>query len=208
MRKIILVPHLLVFCAIGLLLGGCASTPAPRFYTLNAFSGPETAVAAQPLSQGPILGLGPIRFPDYLDRPGIVTRTGANTIKIAEFDLWAGSLKENFSLVLVDNLSRILQTDKIALFPFTGSIPVDIRVLLTLNRFEGNLGGEAVLEATWVVQGGQNKKDGVVQRSAITEPVDGSDYLSLVAAQSRAVAKLGREIAQAIQGLPAPAPPK
>jgi uncharacterized lipoprotein YmbA len=47
--------------------------------------------------------------------------------------------------------------------------------------------------------------EGFVQKSRITEPVSGSDYQAQVAAQSRAVDKLGREIAKAIQALPAAA---
>jgi hypothetical protein len=37
-------------------------------------------------------------------------------------------------------------------------------------------------------------------RSSIREPVTGTDYAALVAAQSQAVAKLSQEIAVAIQG--------
>ena len=37
-------------------------------------------------------------------------------------------------------------------------------------------------------------------RSSIREPVSGADYAALVAAQSRAIAKLSQEIAEAIQG--------
>ena len=65
-----------------------------------------------------------------------------------------------------------------------------------------------VLDATWVILEGPDKKEGVVQKSQITEPVSGSDYQALVAAQSRAVEKLGREIAKAIRSLPAPSSAK
>ncbi len=39
-----------------------------------------------------------------------------------------------------------------------------------------------------------------MHRTSIREPVSGGDYASLVAAQSRALAKLSQEIAEAIQG--------
>jgi len=209
MKKNSLVRLALIGVSLSLLLAwGCASSPASRFYTLSPLSGPVKAKADQPLSQGPTIGLGPIRFPDYLDRPGIVTRSGGNTIEIAEFDLWAGSLKDDFTRVLAENLSILLETDKMVLYPYIGVVPIDFRIGMNLNRFEGAPGGEVSLEATWLIQEGPDKKEGFIQKSRITIPVSGSDYPSLVAAQSRAVEKLGREIAKAIQALPAAASKK
>jgi uncharacterized lipoprotein YmbA len=204
MKKKSLVRSALICFSLSLLLGwGCASSPASRFYTLSSLSGPVKAKAEQPLSQGPTIGLGPIRFPDYLDRLGIVTRSSGNTIEIAEFDLWAGSLKEDFIRVLAENLSIILETDKMVLYPYIGAVPIDFRIGMNLNRFEGAPGGKVSLEAGWAILVGPDKKEGVIQKSQITEPVSGSDYQALVAAQSRAVERLGREIAKAIQALPA-----
>ena len=204
MKKKSLIRSVLIGVSLSLLLAwGCASSPASRFYTLSSLSGPVKAKTEQPLSQGPTIGLGPIRFPDYLDRPGIVIRSGGNTIEIAEFDLWAGSLKEDFIRVLAENLSILLETDKMVLYPYIGIVPTDFKIGINLNRFEGAPGGEVFLEAAWIVQAGPDKKEGFVQKSQITEPVSGSDYPSLVAAQSRAVEKLGREMAKAIQALPA-----
>jgi len=204
MKKKSLVRSALIGFSLSLLLGwGCASTPASRFYTLSSLSGPVKAKAEQPLSQGPTIGLGPIRFPDYLDRPGIVTRSGGNTIEIAEFDLWAGSLKDDFMRVLGENLSILLETDKMLFYPYIGVVPTDFRIGMNLIRFEGAPGDRVVLEATWIVLEGPDKKEGVVQKSQITEPVSGSDFQALVAAQSRAVEKLGREMAKAVQALPA-----
>ena len=46
------------------------------------------------------LGIGPIRFPAYLDREQIVTRTAQNRLDISENDRWAEPLEENFTRVL------------------------------------------------------------------------------------------------------------
>ncbi|MBI5583962.1 MAG: membrane integrity-associated transporter subunit PqiC [Deltaproteobacteria bacterium] len=200
---------ILICFSLGLLFcWGCASSPQARFYTLSSLSAPLKDQTGQPLGKGLTIGLGPIRFPDYLDRPGIVTRRSGNTIEIAEFDLWAGSLKDDFLRVLAENISILLETDKIVLYPYIGAIPIDFRIGMNLNRFEGTPGDQALLEATWAILEGPDKKDGVVRKSRITEPAPGSDYQSLVAAQSRAVERLGREIVQAIQALPAPAAAK
>lgn len=191
------------FLALFLLLaGGCASTPSSRFYTLGVLSAPVRDSAAQPLDRGLVLGIGPIRFPDYLERPGIVTRTNANRIDIAEFDLWAGSLKEDFTRVVAENLSVLLETEKIVLYPYTGSIATSFRVIINVDRFEGTQGKAAYLEATWIILEGPENKGGISKKTRLTEPVPGEDYHSLVAAQSRAVERLTREIAEAIRSLP------
>jgi uncharacterized lipoprotein YmbA len=186
-----------------LVLMGCASTTPPsRFYTLNSISSPEPQ-QGQSLTQGRTIGLGPIRFPDYLDRPGIVTRTGNNTLEIAEFDLWAGSLKEDFTRVLLQNLFILLETDKIILYPYSSTLPTNLRVLLSVTRFDGNLGDKVFLDAGWIILEGPDKKEGVSQMSRIVEPVNGPDYEALTAAQSRAVERLSREIAKALKANPA-----
>jgi uncharacterized lipoprotein YmbA len=61
--------------------------------------------------------------------------------------------------------------------------------------------GDAVwLEVRWSILRGPEKKLLKTNRSSIREPVSGADYADLVAAQSRALAKLSQEIAEVIQG--------
>jgi uncharacterized lipoprotein YmbA len=207
--------HLVLIClSLSLLLvWGCASSPPSRFYTLTALSGAADQDTGRPISAGASIGLGPIRFPDYLDRPGIVTRPGGGSaIEIADFDLWAGSFKEGVMNTLAQNLSVLLNTNKILVYPFLGVVKLDYRILLMVERFEGALGGEVTLVTRWVLYESLSeepeKKEGRTQRARIVEPVQGSDYAAMVAAQSRAVERLSREIAQAIQSLPAPAAAK
>jgi uncharacterized protein len=209
MEKKYAVPAILIVFSLSLLMiGGCASTPPARFYTLSALSSPEKAPEVQSLTQGRIIGLGPIRFPDYLDRRGIVTRTSSNTLNIAEFHLWAGSLKEDFTRVLLENFYLLMGNDKIVLYPFGPVIAPGLRVLLNVTRFDGDLGDKVFLDAGWIILEGPEKKEGISQISRITEPVNGSDYSSLAAAQSRAVERLSREIAKVLQALPAPSSAK
>ena len=89
----------------GLLLGleACTSTPS-RFYVLSSLSASET-IAATAATQGPVIGVGPITLPKYLDRPQIVTRAGSNQLALAEFDRWAEPLQDNVARVLAENLA-------------------------------------------------------------------------------------------------------
>jgi len=64
----------------------------------------------------------------------------------------------------------------------------------------GRLGDAVWLEVRWSIFGGPERKLLKTNRSSMREPVSGADYAALVAAQSRALAKLSQEIAEAIQG--------
>ena len=79
-------------------------------------------------------------------------------------------------------------------------MPIDYQVVVDIVRCDGRLGDAVWLEARWSILKSPEKKLLKMNRSSIREPVGGVDYIALVAAQSRAVAKLSQEIAEAIRG--------
>jgi hypothetical protein len=180
-------------------LSGCRSQ-SPRFYTLSPIPEDQVSSNRKSPARNAAIGIGPVKLADYLDQSLLVTRTGGNQAVKAEFDRWAGSLKDNFINVLADNLGVLLSTERIYLFPWRVSVPIDYQVVVDIVRCDGRLGDAAWLEARWSILGGPEKKLLKSNRSSISEPVSGSDYAALVAAQSRAVARLSQEIAEAIQG--------
>ncbi len=182
-------------------LGCTATSERARFYKLNSLPAPESITTTQGTGGGVAIGIGPVKFPDHLDRPEIVTRTSDNALQLAEFDRWAGSLEKDFSRILAENLSILLSTDYIFMFPFTQSAPIDYRVAVEVVRFDGELGKNAVLTARWNVMEGSSKELRFIRRSMITEPVDDNSYEAMVAALSRTVERLTGEIANAIKTL-------
>ena len=194
--------HRRALLALGICLlvsGGCATTEPSRFYTLSplAISGTETRAEAP--GHGITIGVGPIKLPEHLDRPQIVTRTSRNELDLAEFDRWAGSLADDFSRVLAENLSILLSTDRVSLYPWRKSVPIEYQVVVDVTRFDGKLGGNAWLIVRWTVFGGRKKKVLFMQKSSISEPSGAQGYEVMVAAQSRALGHLSREIAEAIK---------
>ncbi len=181
------------------LVGGCAGTPSPKFYTLSPMSDQvnqlEISTENRPLS----VAIAPIKFPDFLDRPQIVTRPSPNTLKMSESHRWGGSLSSNFSRVLGENLSTLLGTDRIFYPRQAKAFPIDYRLTLNVKAFEGEIGKEVVLDVDWVVIDQQHKKATIMQNTVISEPVQRSEYESFVAAQSRALAALSYRIASAIR---------
>ena len=67
--------------------------------------------------------------------------------------------------------------------------------------FDGYLGQKAMLDVRWFIVDTQKDKTYVSMQSAITEPVSSDDYASFVSAQSRALGKLSRVIADEINAL-------
>ena len=65
------------------------------------------------------LGIGPIKFPGYLDRQEIVVRSAQNRLMFLSTDRWAEPLQENFSRVLSENLALLLDTDLIIIYPWS-----------------------------------------------------------------------------------------
>ena len=187
---------ILVIAAI--FLGGCRSQ-SPRFYTLTPMQEDQVISKSKGLAQNAVIGIGPVKLADYLDQSMLVTRTSDNEAVKAQFDRWAGSLKDNFINVLSDNIGILLPTERIYLYPWRVSVPIDYQVILDIVRCDGRLGDAVWLEVRWSIIGGPEKKLLKTNRSSIREPVSGADYPALVAAQSRALAKLSQEIVEVIQ---------
>src|SRR5271157_1862130 len=85
------------------ILTGCARSPSSKFYQLNEVLNETSATHAVSPDLSQVIAIGPVRIPDYLDRPQIVIRSGKNELKLSEFDRWAGSLESDVSRVLVDD---------------------------------------------------------------------------------------------------------
>jgi uncharacterized protein len=190
---------MVVFTSTAIFFGGCVRSPSPSFYALTAIQDQVFSRRSSPVHHA-VIGIGPVKLAEYLDESQIVTRTSDNQLAKAEFNRWVGSFKDNFINVLADNLGSLLATDRIFLYPWRLSVPMDYQVTVDVVRCDGRLGDAAWLEARWSILQGPEKKLLKMQRSSIRMPVTGADYAALVAAQSRAVGQLSQEIAAAIQG--------
>ena len=184
-----------LFLALAVCLSACAGKSASsNFYVLSPL--PQSKLSG---SENKTIGVFPVAMPDYLDRPQIVTRVSENEIKLDEFSRWAEPLKENFYTVLVENLSTLLNSEKIIKTAQNLGVPVTLQVGVEVVQFDGTLGGDVVLIAKWGLFGEEGKKLLLAKRSSFKEPTGAATYEALVAAQSRAVAALSREVAEAIK---------
>jgi len=191
----------LLFGFVLLLVLGCTSSPPTRFYTLSSLQEGGGELRGSPSDQDLAIGVGPIKFPEYLDRTEIVTRSSSYKITLSGFDLWAGSLAEDFSRVLAENLSVLLSTESVIVYPQPGSGIARYRIIMDVIRFDGSLGGDVSLIARWSILEGKERKVVFARKSTIKEPSGAQGYEAMVVANSRALEKLSREIAEAIRTL-------
>ena len=174
-----------------LLLAGCSwSSPSANFYTLSALATP--AVSSSKLSVGVAL----TEFPDALDRPQIMLRTSENRLEIQELDRWAGPLGHQFLLALTENLVNLTGSQRIAPAPWEPGSAPDRRLSLAILQFDGVPGGTALLRVRWALADAEGKL--LLTRTSTLEEPAGGAIESLVAAQSRLVARLAEEIAEVL----------
>ncbi len=178
-----------------LFLTACGTTPPSHFYLLTPLAGNGDL---QQNAEPGIL-VGPVTLPDYLLRPQIVLRNSENEIIFEEFHRWAEPLQQSFSRVVAENLSLLLGTARVARYPGykTGDFPY--QVLIEVIRMDTGPGRQVSLAARWNVLDRKKKKALAIHKTTLVESVESREYRAVVAAQSRAISRLSREIARAIE---------
>ncbi len=182
-------------------LAGCwpAASPEAHFYQLSAIQAEKPAGLPRALH----LGIGPVHLPDTLERPQIVTRTGNNELLLAEYHRWGGSLREEVARVLTEDLGQLLPGAVLESYPWRHGNLLTHRVEVNVLRFDGVLGQEADLEAQWSIWSGHGEKLLLSRTTRLREPISTPDYPALVAAQSRLLGRLSREVAETLRQIAA-----
>ncbi len=184
--------------AVTVSLAACAGTPPSRFYTVNPM---VSMMAEKPSASAAKLlavSIAPVEIPDFLERPQIVTRNGQNVLILAEYDRWAGSLAENISAVLAENLAQFLGTDRVFVFPRMQAAKPDYSVVTRILRLDCVPGNQVLLKVQWTLVAGAERKDVATHVSTFSEKLADSRYETMVTAISRTLEQLSREISREI----------
>jgi len=185
--------HELILLTI--ILAGCGS-PKEYLYTLSS-STASGSTRALPTNALASIVVGPVTLPEVVDRPQIVVRVGPNQVALAEQHRWAASLKREIPRVIAENLAQLLGSGLVSSYEQEVGARADIQVLLDVKRFDATVGEAATIESFWTIRRASGQP--TTGRSVVREPIGGDGYDGLVAAHSRALAALSREIAEAIR---------
>jgi uncharacterized lipoprotein YmbA len=174
-----------------------ASRDSFRYYTLASSTDPPVKSASSLT-----VGLGPVALPGYLSEPSLMTRVDDTRVRYAEGDRWAEPLAKQFTRTLREDLSRALGGARIIDYAWYPSAPVEVAVAVNVLAFEVDTNGTATLTAGWSLRDPHSNQVGYEGQSEIVEPGKGTSDKeagdATVAALSRALAQLSREIAVAI----------
>ncbi len=177
-------------------LTGCigGSTPPAQFYLLEPIS--EGASSASGISTKPMIALGPVRIPRYIDRPQIVTASGKNAYQLNEFNRWAESLDDNISRVLAQNLSRLAPVDVVLANASNRARQAQLRVSVNILEFHVNPQGQAGLNAQWQIFHGE---DIIVNKQvSYRSPASTTDYPVMVQTLNDCLNRMSRELAASL----------
>lgn len=193
-----------------LVLSGCLSvgnSPTPRFYTLAAV-GQEQAAQKFNIAPDTIIGIGPVRTPEYLNRPQMVTRDKNKMLTFAQFDRWGEPLDSALARLISEDLTVMLSGANVKIFPWNLDIPVKYQVILDVVQLESELDKDMLFVAQWSVIDLKNRKMVFIKRSEFRKPINPHNYAGLAQALSAACAELSSEIAKELAALPPPQPEK
>ena len=187
-----------------LILSGCTRDSKPvQFYRLNADPGVAGSTMISVSANKPLIGLGPIRIPEYLNRPQIIVAITENQYRLSEDHRWAERLDQNISLALFKALPGQLGTDRIVRYPWPQRQVVDYQVGIDILEFNVDAGGQSRLIAQWFVKRKDNPT--IDKRSVYQFPASTTDHEVMVKAQSQCLSKLGQEISKTLRQLMASA---
>ena len=103
----------LTIALLALSLAACSTSPPVRYFTLSPI---DTDFQPDP-DDAVMLGLGPIRMPDYLNRSQIVTRGANSEIQVDEFSRWSEPLSTSLLRIVATDVDSLLNGVVVVVFP-------------------------------------------------------------------------------------------
>lgn len=191
-----MVARLLLSVLIVLTLVSCVggSSPVSNFYLLEPIS------EAVPVTEKHwYIGMRPVKVPDYVDRPQIVTATAKNTYHLSEFNRWAETLDQNITRVLAQSLTHLLSADILMTNISSFAKQADIQLAVNILEFHVNPQGQAVLNVQSILS--KDKKLLSSRQMTYRAEASNTDYRLMVAGLNECLHRLSRDIARSIAAL-------
>jgi uncharacterized lipoprotein YmbA len=198
------VPWTAILALAGLsLLAACGGGAPAQLYLLT----PIRVDGAVHDPDGIAIGVGPVVIPQYLDRLAIVVRASSNRLEFGDAAEWGGRLDDDITRVLAENLSDLLGTARVAIYPWNSGASVGLQVSVEIVRFEREGKGAVTLGAFWTITDTAGGTARATRHSTITKAIDPSakqvaSYEATVDLMSDALASLSQEIAAALEPMP------
>lgn len=174
------------------LLAGCGQRPDPRLYVMSPL--PATSEPDAP-TKDPVRAVLRVRLPDYLDRPEIIGRSGANSLEVNEDDRWGEPLQESVPRVLAENLSHFLPGARVMVPSEAPGGETRYEYQVSLDAYEPDGTGNVVMRGRWHLR--DDRTDRIVAEGRIDErrPAGSGTAPDVVAALNENLNQASRQIA-------------
>ena len=194
-----LLKYRIFIASLLLMLAACSSSPPVRYYSLN----PIDTDYQQDGDDAVLLGLGPLRMPDYLNRSQLVTRDAGTEMQIDDYSRWSEPLTLSMLRILSADVDNLLDNVVVVMFPYDSLIrdQIGYRLIGDVNRFDADQSGRVVLEAQWAIVTTDEKAVVPVRRIRYTAQATTTDSGlvtdpdAVVAAMNEALSQFSRDIA-------------
>ncbi len=197
--------QIVIAVLVSLALAACSSSPPVRYFSLSPIDSdfqpdPDEAI---------MLGFGPLRMPDYLDRSQIVTRGANSEMQVDEFSRWSEPLATSLLRIVSTDVDNLLPGVVVVVFPYEPFVreQVKYRLVGDINRFEADFRGRIVLEVQWGVADADGQIAVPVRRNRYEAQatIDGQpaagDPGAVTAAMNDALAQFSRDIAGKLESI-------
>jgi len=188
---------------LALVLSGCITipnSPTPRFYALQTVYKNQVSEKIN-IASDVLIGIGPVKIPEYQNRPQIVTQGKEKMLEFAQFDRWGESLDLGMARLIREELTAMLPEAKFTLYPWNSSISVKYQVVVEIIQLDSDLDKELFLAAQWLVIDMPLRKTMIIKRSEFRQPIIPKNYSGLAKTLSMACASLSSDIAEALAAL-------
>ena len=178
------------------LLVACGSSPPVNYYSLESLNTEYSRDAETAL----LIGVGPLRTPDYLTRSRIVTRGENGEVFIDDFNRWAEPVDDAIYRIVSLSLDIMLEDAVVIGYPYTHVADIDYQLIGRIARFAADQDGRVTLQVQWAVAT-PNGDTLVSPKRAIYEARanPGRDYPSIARAMSETLQQFSRDVATEIE---------
>jgi uncharacterized lipoprotein YmbA len=177
---------------------GCRSAAPPvTYYTLDPIAefAPETMVGND---RGTIIGIRPVDLPGTINRLQMVTRSGAHKIAVSSQHRWADYPNQLVQQTIGENLQALMPATRVVSAPWPIGLKPDITVTVKFYELIGTADSQVLLSVLWIITTADPTLT-YSHRLRLMEPITGKGYDELVAAHSRVLAALCREMANSLK---------
>jgi uncharacterized lipoprotein YmbA len=177
----------------------CSSSPPIHKYVLTPSVKDNAETLSSKKNTEITIGIGSLEIAQYLLRPEMVSFKGNNELIVDQFNRWAEPLEKNFERVLIENLSRLIPTDRIYIFPSQEEEPNSFQVTIMVIEFGMRADSSVVLDTRWSVSNKFKRDFLMTKKSFYTDNAAGVSIEGTVTILSSLIGNFSRDIANEIR---------